>query len=194
MPIDQEQIIRTSLNLIDNHGLEYFTLKALARELNIKAPSLYNHIHSKIELLAEVAKTLLLEATYPGDSKLEWREVIVQVCLETRRVILRHPRAASLLLQFPPRELLLRAYEHSLKYFHTSEKYYQMISEGVEKLTFGSAVLAAASVSREGGAGLTVDAGRFPRLAAAVKANPYPDEEELFVQTLRWFLDSFPDA
>ena len=99
------------------------------------------------------------------------------------------------MLQFPPRDLLARSYDYSMKYFNTEEKYYQMISDGVEKLTFGSAVLAAASaVTKAGSSKRSLDASRFPRLAAAMKANPYTNEEERFVQILRWFLNSFPEA
>jgi len=48
--IDEELIVKTSAILSNRVGLENLSLKMIADELNIKSPSLYNHINSLDEI------------------------------------------------------------------------------------------------------------------------------------------------
>ena len=59
--------------------------------------------------------------------------------------------------------------------------------EGTEKLTFGSALFAAAAEARGIAPMPEADAEKLPRLAKALEVNPFRDEEALFVETLRIF-------
>jgi TetR/AcrR family tetracycline transcriptional repressor len=63
--------------------------------------------------------------------------------------------------------------------------------EGLEKLTFGSALFAAASRSRNIEPMPNIDPARFPHLTAAVRYNPY-DEQAMFIETVRAFLRGLP--
>jgi AcrR family transcriptional regulator len=56
----QEAIRRAAIKLIARHGYEATTLRMLAHEVGIKAPSLYNHVSNKQDLLADILKTSLL--------------------------------------------------------------------------------------------------------------------------------------
>jgi AcrR family transcriptional regulator len=52
--VDRDTIVQTAWNLIEEYGLDQVSLKTLAQTLGIKAPSLYNHIASKTDLLRAV--------------------------------------------------------------------------------------------------------------------------------------------
>jgi AcrR family transcriptional regulator len=52
--VDRDTIIQTAWNLIEEHGLDQVSLHTLAKTLDIKAPSLYNHIANKTDLLRAV--------------------------------------------------------------------------------------------------------------------------------------------
>lgn len=52
--INNELIIRTAADITNRVGLENLSLKMIAKELNIKAPSLYNHISSLDEIKQEM--------------------------------------------------------------------------------------------------------------------------------------------
>ena len=54
--INEEIIIETSAKLVNNIGLDNLSLKLIAKNLNIKSPSLYNHISS----LEEIKEKLML--------------------------------------------------------------------------------------------------------------------------------------
>ena len=55
MRVSKKMIIQTASDIADKNGLNSVSLKTVADKLNIKTPSLYNHIKSLAELLREVA-------------------------------------------------------------------------------------------------------------------------------------------
>jgi TetR/AcrR family tetracycline transcriptional repressor len=50
--LDQAQVVRAALTLLDEVGLDELTMRRLAGQLGVKAASLYRHVHNKNELLA----------------------------------------------------------------------------------------------------------------------------------------------
>ena len=54
-PLDRRRVADTALRLLNEVGLEGLTLRAIARELNVKAPALYWHFKDKQALLDEMA-------------------------------------------------------------------------------------------------------------------------------------------
>ncbi|MHC3468209.1 TetR/AcrR family transcriptional regulator C-terminal domain-containing protein [Streptomyces sp. 7R007] len=54
-PLDRERVADTALKLLNEVGLEGLTLRAIARELDVKAPALYWHFKDKQALLDEMA-------------------------------------------------------------------------------------------------------------------------------------------
>jgi AcrR family transcriptional regulator len=55
MRVTKEAVIQTAANIADTDGLSKVSLKVVAEKLNIRTPSLYNHITSLDDLLREVA-------------------------------------------------------------------------------------------------------------------------------------------
>lgn len=55
MRITKEDVIQVASDIADKNGLDCVSLKAVAEKLNIRTPSLYNHIDSLENLLIEVA-------------------------------------------------------------------------------------------------------------------------------------------
>ncbi|MBO4253914.1 TetR/AcrR family transcriptional regulator [Streptomyces griseorubiginosus] len=54
-PLDRKRVADTALKLLNEGGLEGLTLRAIARELDVKAPALYWHFKDKQALLDEMA-------------------------------------------------------------------------------------------------------------------------------------------
>jgi len=59
--LTKEKVIDAALNLANTQGLEQLSLKDLAKELNIKPPSLYNHVRNIAELRLEIHRKGLEE-------------------------------------------------------------------------------------------------------------------------------------
>ncbi|HEY0649489.1 helix-turn-helix domain-containing protein, partial [Phenylobacterium sp.] len=63
--ISREAAVRAGLAVLDEVGLEAFSLPMLAKKLEVKAPSLYHHFRDKSEVLAEIARQIMLDADEP---------------------------------------------------------------------------------------------------------------------------------
>jgi AcrR family transcriptional regulator len=187
--ISRESAARAALAVIDAQGLDGLSLELVARELGVKAPSLYYHFQHKAELLAEVARLLLLDID-ATDTAAPWRDYIVALCVNTRRSVLAHPKAAQLLLQFFPRHLLLAAYDHWISTFTMPVEEHLALIEVLEKFTFGSALFEAAAKARGVDPMPQLDPQKLPHLARAIAANRL-DEEGLFVDALNKLLNGF---
>jgi AcrR family transcriptional regulator len=59
--IDRARAIATAAQLVDRDGLRALTVSAVARELGVRAPSLYSHVAGADELRAGVAALALSE-------------------------------------------------------------------------------------------------------------------------------------
>ena len=195
--ISKARAAKIALEVVDTHGLKGFSLGLVAARLGVKAPSFYYHFKDRDELLAEAARLLLLRSPIPAlDSSADWRDSMVAVSLASWRSILRHPRAAPLLLEFLPRQMLIDAYEYWMKLLTLKgvpTTWHLWILEGSEKLTWGSALFAANARTRALPPFPSYDPQQHPYLTAAIRAN-HEDEEGLFVEALRSFLRGVPES
>lgn len=70
--LSRERIVAGALELIDREGLEATTMRRLAEELGVQAPSLYNHMRSKEQLLDAVAESVFERVDASGFDRLGW--------------------------------------------------------------------------------------------------------------------------
>jgi TetR/AcrR family tetracycline transcriptional repressor len=104
--IRYDSAIAAALRIIDAEGLDAFSLPRLARELNVRAPSLYHHFQDRAEILRGVARSIVLETRWPAERSVpNWVEWFVRLSLDFREIVLRHRNAAPVLLQFMPRRI-----------------------------------------------------------------------------------------
>ncbi|GAB3273908.1 TetR/AcrR family transcriptional regulator [Kineosporia babensis] len=190
--IQYDAVIETSLRIIDEEGLEAFSLPRLSRELNVRAPSLYHHFADKAEIMRGIARAIVLQARLPRlEQAPTWIEWFVQVSLSFRASVLNHRNAAPILLQFMPREVLVRTYDASaqmLAELGVPADQQVLILDGVDRLTLAAAITEAVR-DPDGSNQPFANAGpeTEPTLSAAVKANQL-SSEELFAETIRSFL------
>ena len=186
--ITREETTRVAIALIDAEGLDALSVQAVARALNVTAPSLYYHFRDKEELLGEVALALLRQIHAPEDVTHDWEQRVIALSIATRRIICEHPNAAPLLLRFFPKKLMLGAYERTLAGSPFPPPVQLIVLEALEKLTYGAALFAAAALAHHSPAMPDFDAAKYPLLRRAVDAAP-DDDEAVFIETLRALLD-----
>lgn len=178
-----------ALQIIDESGLESFGIEQVAQALGVRAPSLYHHFSGKADILAQVARHITLDVVPPPDpAPGEWSDWFVEIATRFRRSVLAHPNAAPLVVQYFPRRFTLSTYErgtHFLRESGVPVHLHAMLFEGLDRLTFGSALMAAIVQDESLFPGM--DPERDPGLLAAVEANPW-DDEELFRVTIRSFI------
>lgn len=191
--ISRERAARAALGVIDVHGLDALSLDMVAQRMGVRAPSLYYHFKDKAELLAEIARMILLDVEAPDPAGLDWKSAMMALSVATRRSILQHPHAAPLLLQFFPRHLFLAAYDHWIATCTLPPDRHLVMIEGLEKLTLGSALFEGSCRSRAIEPMPRFDRAKLPHLAGAIRANDN-DDETLFIATVRAFLDGLDDG
>jgi TetR/AcrR family tetracycline transcriptional repressor len=100
-PLDQAQVVRAALTLLDEVGLDELTMRRLAEQLGVKAASLYRHVHNKDELLALLGDEISGEIPAPSGSG-SWQEQLTEIAWNVRRGLLAHRDAARVLANSPP--------------------------------------------------------------------------------------------
>lgn len=63
IPINREMVLNTALRLVNERGVDGLTMRALAAELDIEAPSLYKHVANKGEILDGVCELVYGQVT-----------------------------------------------------------------------------------------------------------------------------------
>lgn len=191
--ISRSSAIAASIEIIDNEGMDAFSLPRVAKRLNVKTSSLYHHFTDRRELMTEVAKQLMKEATLPEYSPgTLWTDWFVALGLNYREAILRHPNAALVLAQFLPRHILTGTYEKCARILEAGgvpSHLHVLILDGLEKISLATTLTDL--IRHPAGTEEifpNVDAQRHPLLSCALSDNAW-SSQELFVVTIRGFLD-----
>lgn len=106
--VTKELIVEKAHQLIEEKGVDALSLGKLAKDLGVKAPSLYRHIGNKERLLQEVnIKTLRLlfgeiDASLAGQDQANPSQKIVTIAKVYRQYALAHPHSYRLFSSTPP--------------------------------------------------------------------------------------------
>ncbi|MFF0218438.1 TetR/AcrR family transcriptional regulator C-terminal domain-containing protein [Streptomyces vinaceus] len=93
-PLTRLTVAETALRLLNEGGLDKLTLRAIAQELDVKAPALYWHFKNKQELIDEMATEMFRrmvagpEASGPDAPSTPWREQMLVANRGLRRALL----------------------------------------------------------------------------------------------------------
>ena len=86
-------IARAALQLLEATGIEGITMRALASELGVQAPTLYWHVKSKRDIFRAMAVAMTRDASAlvtAADRGVPWRERLVSWAHALRRSMLSH--------------------------------------------------------------------------------------------------------
>jgi TetR/AcrR family tetracycline transcriptional repressor len=93
MKVNSEIIVRSGLAVLHEIGLEQLTLRRLAGELNIQAPTLYWHFNSKEDLINAMATLILAEGApqlIPAKKSASWETWVNTFGQGLRKVLLQY--------------------------------------------------------------------------------------------------------
>lgn len=88
---------RVALDLLNETGLDGLTLRAIAKELDVKAPALYWHFKDKQALLDEMATEMVRAAAadLAGTPDADWQTSVTTAMRALRRMLLRYRDGAK---------------------------------------------------------------------------------------------------
>ncbi len=190
--ISRDAAFRAALTVIDREGLEAFSVARLAEEMNVKVPSLYHHFRHKGEILAGVARLIMVEADdlkrWPRGP---WKEVFENLTVSAWRAMVRHRNAMPLIFQFPPRSVVLGSYERNINVLEKKgvpRHQILRLLQGMDSILMGAAFVAASADPDSTGVFPAFDPHAFPALAAVAGASDM-NHEDLLRATMRTFMD-----
>jgi TetR/AcrR family tetracycline transcriptional repressor len=95
-PLNRNLVVVEALAMLDQEGLERFSLRRLADRLRVTPMAVYNHVSSKRDLLQAVADAVVSEVDYPA-ARGDWRRVVGTCFRMLRKTCLTHPGAVPLI-------------------------------------------------------------------------------------------------
>jgi TetR/AcrR family transcriptional regulator, tetracycline repressor protein len=194
MALTQGQVVRGAVDLLARAGLEALTLRRLAAELGVSAPTLYWHVRNKRELLDLMAEALVARAgrsTSPAHGQPWWDWLAEQARLQWR-VLTSHRDAALVVAGNRPTESALPDVEETVASlvvvgFPPAEALRTILSIG--NYVIGCAVESQAEAARPSDAErdlrLVRDIEGLPTLRAAMAGVGAPDPDAGFEHGLR---------
>ena len=171
--LTRDDVVDAAVRLLAEVGLEGLSLRRLARDLGVSAPTLYWHVTDKRTLLDHVAERLLVDQWQvtplaPGE---DWAEWLRERATAQYRALIAHRDAARVLAGNRPTEAAMPAVEEVLDTLvgagFTPTRAFASI-QAVGNLVIGSALEYQAERERELSAGEHGghDPARFPHHAA----------------------------
>ena len=100
-PLDPEFILTGALEIIDTHGAEGLTMRALAAHLESGTTTLYRHFHNRAALISAVTDRVLGEIDSDAPSG-TWQQVCKFLAQHLFDTLAAHPNLAPLLIEQPP--------------------------------------------------------------------------------------------
>ena len=100
MKLTSDRIARTALGLLNDVGLDGLTMRVLAKELGVQAPTLYWHVRNKQELLDAMAELMSAETNDGIEAPaagVTWQEWVTDGARRMRRTMLRYRDGARVL-------------------------------------------------------------------------------------------------
>ncbi|MEU0965641.1 TetR/AcrR family transcriptional regulator [Streptomyces sp. NPDC005917] len=89
--LDRERITSATVRLLDSDGLDKFSMRRLAAELNVTAMSVYWYVDTKDDLLELALDAAFGELRLPEVTDGDWREQLRALATEYRALLVRHP-------------------------------------------------------------------------------------------------------
>ncbi len=90
------RVLEAAMALADRIGIEPFTIRKLAAELDVKPMTLYHHVPNKEAILDGIVDLVFSEIELPPED-VDWTTAIRHRCLSARTVLARHPWAPPLM-------------------------------------------------------------------------------------------------
>lgn len=99
--LTREAVLRRAIGLVDEVGLDAFSMRRLGSELGVEAMALYHHVGNKQELLDGLVEQVFLDAVPTAVEDAPWQESMRQFARDAYDALVTHPHLVPLVLSRP---------------------------------------------------------------------------------------------
>ncbi|WP_202946727.1 TetR/AcrR family transcriptional regulator [Allomesorhizobium alhagi] len=90
-----EGLIEAAIGIADEHGLAAMTIRGLAAALHKPTMTIYTYVSGKAELVPLMLDTIYQRMDRSAPADRDWRDKVVRIAEDNRRLFERHPWAAD---------------------------------------------------------------------------------------------------
>lgn len=159
--LDRPRITSATVRLLDAEGLDKFSMRRLATELNVTAMSVYWYVETKDELLELALDEVYGEVPLPPVSD-DWQTDVRQLATWYRTLLVRHPWASPLggrFLNIGPHSLTFaRAVQHAVRRTNLPPEDLTGVIAAVFQFVYGFGTMEAHFFAQTAESGLSPDA------------------------------------
>lgn len=101
--LEPQTVIAAARHVVARNGLEALTMRRLAGDLAVAANAVYSYFPQKAALVDALIDEVVGEVEAPDPQSLSWREGLMRLMLETRRVLLANRDLVPLMISRPGR-------------------------------------------------------------------------------------------
>jgi AcrR family transcriptional regulator len=101
--LTRQRIVDVAMTIIDGGGLDALSTRRLASELDVRAPSLYNHFATKEEILDAVGDAIIAQVDISMFGRDPWPEALRSWARGYRAALAAHPNIVPFLARGPGR-------------------------------------------------------------------------------------------
>ena len=98
LPLSRDDIVVAALPLLERHGVDALTVRAVADELGISSPAIYHYFANRDALIDRLCEQVATEVDVEIAPGTAWDDGIVQVLLNMDRAFARYPGVAPRVL------------------------------------------------------------------------------------------------
>ena len=98
--VSTEDVVAAAVEIADREGVDALTIRAVAAACGLSPMGIYRHVRDKDELLDRVVDAVAM-AIGDVDATGTWRDKLIALFRDCRRVLLDHPGVASLSVSRP---------------------------------------------------------------------------------------------
>jgi AcrR family transcriptional regulator len=175
--LSRDRIRAAALVIIDRDGLPGLSMRRLAGELGVQAPSLYSHYATKDALLDEVCDEIMSGVDVSDFETADWQTGIRTWARSYRAALAAHPNIVPFLAAGPARRdsalRVANAVHGGLVRAGWPPRYATMIGASTKYLVLGAAI---GSFSRGFEDDVKVYLDRYPNLSQAHRLAEHADE------------------
>ena len=102
MGLERDEVIHTAVRLMDEHGVDWLSMRRLGEALDVSATALYWHVGSKQGLWAAALEHVMDLVVVDDDPARPWQERVRTFLRQVRTELLAHPSALELSLRVGP--------------------------------------------------------------------------------------------